>query len=119
MQFADIISTHEGGWHQLAAHAGKLLMLDIETPMGQLPSDTLDKVNQLVLDAIRERSETSEAVLELHLRLAPPVCKSAESVGFYRPPPASRKPPPTVSIRLVRPGLSIFLRTLPMWTSTT
>ena len=48
---ADIISAHEGGWHQVAARSGKLLMLDIDIPSGQLPTGTADEVDELVLGA--------------------------------------------------------------------
>ena len=71
MTLADIISAHEGGWHQVAARSGKLLMLDIETRSGQSHVGTADEVNQLVLGRIRDRVETSEPVIELHLTVGP------------------------------------------------
>jgi len=66
---ADIISAHEEGWQQVAARSGKLLMLDIETGSGESHAGTADEVNQLVLGLIRELVDTSEPVIELHLRL--------------------------------------------------
>lgn len=69
VRLTDILSAHEEGWQQLAAGSGKLLMLDIETGSGELHAGTADEVNQLVLGLIRERADTSEPVIELHLRL--------------------------------------------------
>ncbi len=69
MTLSDIISAHEGAWHQAAARSGKLLMLDIEIPSGRMPVGTADEVDKLVLGLIRDRLESSEAVIELHLRL--------------------------------------------------
>jgi signal transduction histidine kinase len=71
MTLADIISAHEGGWHQVAARSGKLLMLDIGTRSGQSHVGTAEAVSQTVLNLIRDRLETSERVIELHLTVGP------------------------------------------------
>ncbi len=64
---ADIVSAHEGSWHQTAARAGKLLILDIQSSSGLRSAGTADDVNQQVLALIQERVATSEPVIELHL----------------------------------------------------
>ncbi|MBX7433100.1 hypothetical protein JDV09_13415 [Mycobacterium sp. Y57] len=67
MPLAGIVSAYEGGWQQVAARSGKLLILDIETPAGQAYTGTADDANQFVLGLIRDRLDTSAPVVELHL----------------------------------------------------
>lgn len=69
MTLADAISAHEERWHQVAARSGKLLMLDIQTPSGHLRAVTEDEVDETVLGVLRHRLDTSEPVIELHLRI--------------------------------------------------
>lgn len=64
---ADVISAFEGNWQQVAARAGKLLILDIETPSGQIQPGIENEVNETVLGVIRNRLDTSETVIELRL----------------------------------------------------
>lgn len=68
---SDIISAQEGAWHQIAARAGKLLMLDIDIPPGHMLDGTADDVNRLVLGVIGDRVNTSEPVIELRLTVGP------------------------------------------------
>ncbi|MCH9729506.1 MAG: hypothetical protein K0U84_07495 [Actinomycetia bacterium] len=67
MTLADVISAHEGTWHQVAARAGKLLMLDIQTPASQVNAGLGDEVDEIVLGVIHHRLDASEPVIELHL----------------------------------------------------
>ncbi|WP_099023231.1 histidine kinase dimerization/phospho-acceptor domain-containing protein [Mycolicibacterium palauense] len=69
MPLADVVSAHENGWHQAAARSGKLLILDVDTPSGPLHAGAADEVNQRVLGLIHERSNTSDPVIELHLKV--------------------------------------------------
>lgn len=69
MTLAAAVSAHEGHWHQVAARSGKLLMLDIETASGRLTAGTEGEVNEVVLGVLRHRLDTSEPVVELHLRI--------------------------------------------------
>jgi signal transduction histidine kinase len=69
MTLAAAAAAHEGHWHQVAARSGKLLMLDIENPSGQLPVGTESQVNEVVLSVLRNRLDSSEPVIELHLRI--------------------------------------------------
>ncbi|MGB0435718.1 MAG: hypothetical protein ACPGVY_11435 [Mycobacterium sp.] len=71
MTLADVVSAHEGTWHRVAARAGKLLMLDIETPSSQMQAGFGDEVNEIVLGVIQHRLDDSEPVIELHLTLGP------------------------------------------------
>ncbi len=77
----DIISAHSEGWQQVAARSGKLLILDIDTGSGELHAGTADEVNQLVLSQIRKLVDTSEPVIELHLRLGPGGLEVDEALG--------------------------------------
>lgn len=67
MTLADVVSAHEGTWHQVAARAGKLLMLDIETPSSRVQAGFGDEVNEIVLGVIHHRLDAAEPVIELHL----------------------------------------------------
>jgi signal transduction histidine kinase len=72
---AEVISSNEDNWHQVAARSGKLLMLDIENRSEKLAAGAAEDVNQLVLARIRDLSETAEPVIELHLTLGPGGCE--------------------------------------------
>lgn len=68
---ADIVAAREADWHQLAARAGKLLILDVETPPGQICPTSPDDVNERVTGLIAERLHRTEPVIEVHLSAGP------------------------------------------------
>lgn len=65
LPLADIVSTYEASWHQAAARAGKLLILDVATPSASTANPV--EVNNTVLSMISDISESAAPVVELRL----------------------------------------------------
>lgn len=68
---ADLVAACEGGWHQRAARAGKLLILHVDAPPGQVYPGTVDVFDQQVLGLIRDRLDGTEPVVDVHLTVGP------------------------------------------------
>lgn len=66
---AEAVAVNEAGWHQLAARSGKLLLLDVETHASRLSGGTAEEVDRLVRDALHDRLDSLEPIIELHLQV--------------------------------------------------
>ncbi|MEC9324045.1 MAG: histidine kinase dimerization/phospho-acceptor domain-containing protein [Actinomycetota bacterium] len=68
---ADLVAAYEGGWHQLAARSGKLLILHSDAPPGQVYPGSPDEFDRQVLLLIRERLNGDDPVIDVHLAVGP------------------------------------------------
>ena len=65
LSLSDIIAEHEAGWQQLAARAGKLLILDVDNAMSAPPAGGAQRIIEQVLEAITRKLPEPEPVIEV------------------------------------------------------
>jgi signal transduction histidine kinase len=68
---SDVIAEHEASWQQLAARAGKLLILDVDDAASAPPTVRQEDIAELVLDVITTRLPGPDPVIEIRVRASP------------------------------------------------
>lgn len=68
---SDVIAEHEADWQQLAARAGKLLILDVDNAANAPDTVARDDIVELVLEAITRGLSGPDPVIEVRVRASP------------------------------------------------